>query len=68
MFFWATGYSNSFRFRWSTFFFAIFMIVSVENFYLYIVWTAFETIVEVLAVNLVFKYWPPKKMTGLVAH
>jgi len=68
MFFWVAGYSNSFRFRWTTFFFAILMIASVENFNLDVVYTAFESVVEVLGVNVLFKYWPAKEMTGLVEH
>jgi len=56
MYFWVAGYANSYRFRWLTFFFAIFMITATENFNLNLVYTPFETIVEILAVNVVFKY------------
>jgi len=29
-------------------------------------YTPFETVVEVLALNVIYKYWPAKEMTGLV--
>jgi len=67
MFFWVAGYSNSFRFRWITFFFAILMVTAVEHLDIGLTYTPFETILEVLALNVIYKYWPPREMTGLVS-
>jgi len=66
LFFWAAGYSNSFRFRWPTFFFAVLMVAEATHLNLELAYTPFETVVEVLALNVIYKYWPSKKMTGLV--
>jgi len=66
LFFWAAGYSNSHRFRWPTFFFAVLMVAEATDLNLELAYTPFETVVEVLALNVIYKYWPSKEMTGLV--
>lgn len=56
LFFWASGYSNSFRFRWPTFFFAVLMVAEATHLNLELAYTPFETVVEILALNVFYKY------------
>jgi len=56
LFFYVAGYSDSFRFRWPTFFFAVLMVAEAVHLNLKLSYTPFETIVEVLALNVIYKY------------
>merc|ERR1712173_570619 len=46
---------------------SVLMIIAIANLKMGIVWTPFESIVEVLLINVLFKYWPEKGLSGKLA-
>jgi hypothetical protein len=56
MFFFLTGYSGSFRFRWSTWCYAVFLFVANAWLNLRLTATSWESLVMVLSTNFIFNY------------